>query len=52
MTKNQLILATMLIITGMFSCTSKEFTKLKSGLEYKIVQDEKGDKKAVEGSIV
>jgi|688.fasta_scaffold27805_2 FKBP-type peptidyl-prolyl cis-trans isomerase FkpA len=34
------------------SCKPKGFTKLKSGLEYQIVKDEKGDKKAVEGSFM
>lgn len=52
MTKNQMLLAFMLMITGLFSCTPKKYTKLPSGLEYLIVKDEKGDKKATEGSII
>ncbi|MCC7031010.1 MAG: FKBP-type peptidyl-prolyl cis-trans isomerase [Chitinophagaceae bacterium] len=52
MTKKQILLASALIMTGMFSCKQKEYTKLKSGLEYMIVKDEKGDKKPTEGSIV
>lgn len=52
MIKNQIVLASILMLTGMFSCKPKSFTKLKSGLEYMIVKDEKGDKKPVEGSIV
>jgi FKBP-type peptidyl-prolyl cis-trans isomerase FkpA len=52
MTKNKMLLATLLIITGMFSCTQKKYTKLKSGLEYLIVKDEKGDKKTDIGSII
>lgn len=52
MTKNKMLLASLLIITGMFSCTQKKYTKLKSGLEYLIVKDEKGDKKTDIGSII
>lgn len=52
MRKFQIALASVLIMTCMFSCKPKSFTKLPSGLEYMIVKDEKGDKKAVEGSVI
>jgi FKBP-type peptidyl-prolyl cis-trans isomerase FkpA len=52
MQKQLVGLASIIIITGFFSCKPKGFTKLKSGLEYQIVKDEKGDKKAVEGSMI
>ncbi len=52
MTRNKMLLAALLIISGMYSCTQKKYTKLQSGLEYMIVKDEKGDKKATEGSVI
>ncbi len=51
MTKIKILLASALIVTTMYSCKENKYTKLKSGLEYMIVKDEKGDKKAAEGSI-
>ncbi|MBL7765676.1 MAG: FKBP-type peptidyl-prolyl cis-trans isomerase [Chitinophagaceae bacterium] len=42
------------LLAGLFSTAvaQKSFTKLKSGLEYKIIKDVPGDKKAVEGSMI
>lgn len=44
----------LLSVATLFSCNSgmKEFKALPSGLKYKIVDDKKGDKKAVEGTFV
>lgn len=52
MNMNKMALAALILTVGYTSCKPKGFTKLKSGLEYMIVKDEKGDKKAVPGSIV
>ena len=48
------ILSLAVIVSTLFSCSQgmKEFKTLKSGLQYKIVDDKKGDKKAVEGSMI
>lgn len=44
----------LLAVAALFSCNSgmKEFKALPSGMKYKIIEDKKGDKKAVEGSFV
>lgn len=52
MQKQLVGLASIMLITGFFSCKPKGFKKLDSGLEYQIVKDEKGDKKATEGSMI
>lgn len=52
MNKLKIALSLALITVSLFSCKPKSFTKLKSGLEYMIVKDEKGDKLAKEGNIV
>ncbi len=44
MTKNQILLASMLIVTGMFSCKQKEYTKLKIGFG---IYDRERRKKAI-----
>ncbi len=49
MNMNKMALAALILTVGYTSCKPKGFTKLKSGLEYMIVKDEKGDKKAVPG---
>jgi FKBP-type peptidyl-prolyl cis-trans isomerase len=51
MNKLKIALSLALITVSLFSCKPK-FTKLKSGLEYMIIKDEKGDKLAKEGNIV
>ncbi|MBL7765675.1 MAG: FKBP-type peptidyl-prolyl cis-trans isomerase [Chitinophagaceae bacterium] len=49
-------IAPLMLLTAatLFSCTGgmKEFKTLKSGVKYKIVDDKKGDKKAVVGSMI
>jgi len=52
MNKLKIALSLALITVSLFSCKPKSFTKLKSGLEYMIVKDEKGDKLAKEGSVI
>jgi FKBP-type peptidyl-prolyl cis-trans isomerase len=42
----------LLLATVLFSCGEPKFTKLKSGLEYKILKKGKSGKKATEGSMV
>jgi hypothetical protein len=51
MNKLKIALSLALITVSLFSCKPK-FTKLKSGLEYMIVKDEKGGKLATEGSVI
>ena len=51
MNKLKIALSLALITVSLFSCKPK-FTKLKSGLEYMIVKDEKGGKSVTEGCIV
>ena len=51
MNKLKIALSLALITVSLFSCKPK-FTKLKSGLEYMIVKDEKGSKSVTEGCIV
>lgn len=47
------IVIALFIATIFFSCKENgKFIKLSSGLEYKIVKDEKGDKKVKEGDII
>lgn len=52
MNKLKIALSLALITVSLFSCKPKSFTKLKSGLEYMIVKDAKGDKLAKEGSVI
>ena len=52
MRKKQILFATTLIMTGLFACKQKSFTRLASGLEYRIESHEKDGKKPVEGDIV
>ncbi|MEZ5047607.1 MAG: FKBP-type peptidyl-prolyl cis-trans isomerase [Chitinophagaceae bacterium] len=51
---NSLKAAIGISVFALASCQQgmKEFKKLPSGLEYKIIKDVKGDKKAIEGSMV
>lgn len=52
--RNILSLALLVSVATLVSCKGgmKEFKTLKSGLQYKIVDDKKGDKKAVIGSMI
>jgi FKBP-type peptidyl-prolyl cis-trans isomerase len=52
MNKLKIAVAALIVVSGFYACKPKGFTKLKSGLEYMIVKDEKGDKKATVGSII
>ena len=52
MNKQNIALSIVLISVSLFSCKPKSFTKLKSGLEYMIVDDKKGDNLAKEGSVI
>jgi FKBP-type peptidyl-prolyl cis-trans isomerase FkpA len=41
-----------LAMISLNACTNKNYKKTKDGLEYKIVKDAKGDKKAVAGDVI
>ncbi len=48
----KLSILTVTVCIALCSCAQKGFKKLKSGLEYDIVKDVKGDKKALPGSMI
>jgi FKBP-type peptidyl-prolyl cis-trans isomerase FkpA len=52
MNKQLLAMAIFIVTAALSSCGEAKFTKLKSGIEYKIVKKGKGGKKATEGSMV
>jgi FKBP-type peptidyl-prolyl cis-trans isomerase FkpA len=52
MTKHILQTSLFLLVLVIASCGEKKFTKLPSGIEYKIVKKGKGKVKATEGSII